>query len=461
MKKTTEQFTVLCEGLFLNDTKPEKWEQDFPWEPSVGIHFRVLDDTGEPAGEVQKKYKKQIWLWQTMGGKNAKGRYFRMEAESGEMPAKDGKPAKPYTSIMPMAEVFADGTARFLEAPKDGKVNTPGPAEKPKGPVIPAGAKKVEPEVGKPSNSDKGTSGTKPVIPNNKPRPKPNEKFIASCFEPSTNQFFRMQDGFTEDGWVLNQAQELARSMVILLEGQGFTSRSNEVDFGRAVEKSSEDHLKKQFSKWVNYFEVAVSEKRWAKIRNRIYCLIQNCLIKDQVVACVEMAWAKLPPSYYEQVREKARLRLEGVTVEGVLKVLDPNGQPLTATPEIYDPKFEDFVDEEDIRQSLEPKEEPSQPEEPAPVPAGPPPEEIDWCLKAFDKYTDFKKLLAFWNDTKPALQAVEEVRQGFRLWVANKFMASKYQQDVDGIREIFPPGLMTKELETTLHARYAELASF
>ncbi len=103
--------------------------------------MRLTDESGVPVDEVEKKYMKEIWLFQAMGGDNAKGHYFELMAEHGEVPAKDGKPATPYMTVMPIAEVFADGTSMFIKPPKDGKITVPASTAKPKGPPPTAGPK--------------------------------------------------------------------------------------------------------------------------------------------------------------------------------------------------------------------------------------------------------------------------------------------------------------------------------
>lgn len=458
--KTQEQLTVVCDGLFLNDTKPQEWTQTFPWEPSIGFHYRLLDENGEPIGEIEKKYlkKKFIWMFQAMGGRNAVGRYFRVEAEHGEIPAKDGKPSKPYTTITPLAEVFSNGTARFLEAPKEGKVNTPGPAEKPKGPVVPAG-KNINPQgVGaKPSGpvAPKPASPTPPADPK-KPRPKPNEKFIATCFESGTNQFFRMQDGFTEDGWILNQAHDHAKDMVLNQLGWKNHINVQSTEEGKDLSKCvvSDDTYKAELAKWADYFEWYYSQKRWAKTVNRLKSILANLKTMEQVIALVEMAWAKLPLSFYEQVTEEARVRIDH------LEDAPPPGNHVpTATPEVPEPGLKPFTEEE-----LGEEEETGLPPEaflPLATPVAPDEQEIVFTVRGINNLTDYEKLLDFWNTTKPALQAVESVRQAMRLWIADYFMRSKYQNNVDGMLDKFPKGLITAELKKTLDDRYSKLATF
>lgn len=454
--KTQEQLTIICDGLFLNDTKPQEWNQTFPWEPSVGFHYRLLDENGEPTGEIEKKYlkKKFLWMFQAMGGRNAVGRYFRIEAEHGEIPAKDGKPAKPYVTITPLAEVFSNGNARFLEAPKDGKVNTPGPAEKPKGPVTPGGGKKVDSAVASATVPEKGGPVKPPPADPKKPRPKPNEKFIASCFESGTNQFFRMQDGFTEDGWILNQTHDHAVQMAMTRSGWLNRKMEGEAPEGTVPLLTDQDY-KDAIIKWADWFEFIYSQKRWKKTVNRLKSILANLLTTEQVIALVEMAWAKLPLSYYEEVREAARLRIDH------LGDPPPAGNHVpTATPEIYEPEGREYFTEEEL--STEEPGEPGAGEPPVLVAQGAPDKnEIEWAINGINKYTDIDKLVAFWGNTKPSLQAVEEIRQAMRLWIANLFMSAKYQANVDGIREKFPKELMNAELEKTLHARYAEMLSF
>lgn len=437
--KTKEQFTVVCEGLFINDVRPAEWKQNFPWEASVCIHYRRLDDGGQPVGEVQKKYRPTMWLFQAMGGKDAKGRYFRVEAESGEIPAKEGNPAKHYTTVTPIAEVFSNGTARFLEAPKDGKINTPG---------APVGGPPPGKDKEKQPSSEKTEQKEQAPATGQKSRPKPNEKFIGQCFIPGTDSFFRMQDGFAEDGYVMTQAHELAMKMTKVRLGW-----SNQVELNSEREQNlppllagDEDYIN-EFLKWSSWFEWYLSEKRWTKFRARLSGLLKNCLNEENVISLMEMAWAKLPKSHFNLIREEARLRLTEFNGEP---------QPLTvlptATPEAIEPQIE----------ATEKPFEPPSPEPPNTPPA--PPVDaalLDFTVKGLQKIGDFPKMLAFWGSTNQDLRLNEKVIEAFRLQIIDLFMRAQYQASVDGILEKVPAGILRAQDLEIINNRYEQLAKF
>lgn len=464
--KTQEQFTAICDGLFLNDSKPKEWKQDFPWEASVGFHFRPLDESGEPVGEIQRKYLKKIWLFQAMGGKNAQGHYFRLEAEHGEIPAKDGKPPKPYTTIYPIAEVFSDGQARFLEEPKNGKIGVPGPGDKPKGPVTPPGPKTSSTGAGVAATptTPAATGGivTKATTPAKdppppKPRPKPSESFMNLCFEPQTEKFWLMQEGFTEDGFVQTAAHQHAMSMTLNRMGwanQKGLAITADMDAGaREFSPICDEKYKAEFMKWADWFEWYISTKRWAKIRERFYCLLKNCLTREQVLSLVDRAWAKLPKSQYNLVAEQVRIRLEEILANTPMKNLP------TATPEIFEPKLEAAEEAAALKEMAEAEAATTETEEPQLKLLDP--KIVDWTVAAYGKTMTMKALLDFWISSTPELQANERVRAAFRLAIMDQYMRSNYQSDVDEFRKGIPSYILTPEFAAQLDARYEQMEKF
>jgi len=171
------------------------------------------------------------------------------------------------------------------------------------------------------------------------PRPKPSEKFIKSCFIPTTDSFFRMQDGFAEDGWVLNQAQDLA--VKLTLNQMGWKNQlavDQKLESGPAF-MATDDEYKATLFKWSTWLEWWLSERRWSKVKDRLNAILANCLTDEQVIVLVELAWTKLPKSYYDIFTEAARKRLAEIKT----KAPAPDYVP-TATPDVYEP--EDPIEE-------------------------------------------------------------------------------------------------------------------
>ncbi len=448
MKKTQEQFTVVCEGLFLNNEKPAEWKQAFPWEPSVGFHFMALDDSGEPTGEVQKKYLKKMWFFQAMGGKNAQGKYFRLEAEHGEIPAKEGKPAKPYITITPLAEVFSDGTARFFEAPKDEKVNVPASSDKPKGPVTPPAIKTQAngPVVPKPPGS-KAPANPQNVEPNTKKA----MGFFSDLSTSQSDAWWTMKTQIGYDGADACNVLEAAWHMT-----QFEISRYEYKD--EPDETLRQDALK-VMDFWTTAMRTRLLAMKFSNIRERLSHHITLCASVESLDKVLYKAWVELPESDFLSLRSEGLDRIKVIqsqTEDGVFK-----GKIIgTLQPEMTD--GQDFFAPDEPENTKPAGDEGINEHGPEPKPAGPTLDEIAFTVRGINNITDWKKLRDYWATTKDALKAVEEVKQAMRLWVADQFMRAKYQANVDGmIAKLGEMGLMTAELESTLNLRYSELSAF
>jgi hypothetical protein len=339
---------------------------------------------------------------------------------------------------MPVAELFKNGNIMRIKPPE------PGAAEEEPPP---------QPEPSRTGTGKAGPSAAQAPEKPKLPRPKPSEKFIQSCFEPQTNQFFRMQDGFAEDGWILKQAHEAAlEATKHVLGWENQRGIHNNPD--TIAKLATEEDFKNSFEKWTAWFEWKFSHARWAKCSARLENLLANCLTEEQIIALVEMAWAKLPLTYHEEIRELARIRRE--------KVLALNGKPdpenhaPTATPEIYLPEL-DAPDGPGEAAPAPPSKAPATDPDPAQDPAV-----VSYTVNAIGKMKDFKGLVAFWDSTLPAIQRTEAVKAAMIFWVSDFFMRAKYQADVDGqAAKIEALGLMTPDLKKLLEDRYAQLATF
>ncbi len=311
-QKTKDQFTVVCEGLFLNDTKPTEWKQNFPWTASVGLHYRTLDESGEPIGEPVKKYLKHLWLFQAMGGKNAKGHFFRLEAESGMLPAKDGQPEKPYTSITPIAEVFADGTARFLEAPKDGKVTVPNGAK----PATPPVAKTAQPPKATPSANGNGFPWAK--------------DYMKKISIPQSDEWWANKEAFNLDGAIISNSYQYAAVFCSTMKWN---------------DKDTNEDIMQTISEWANRFENAMRLEKAERCRARLVKHLGLCTARSQVFEKVKVAWTMLPPDHFEMFRETARIRALQLPKEGEGEILET-----LPTPEV---EAENQIEEEPLEEEI------------------------------------------------------------------------------------------------------------
>lgn len=449
--RTKEQFTVICDGLFLNDAKPANWDENpntksFPWEPSVGIHYRLLDENGEPTGDVQKKYKSQMWLWQGMGGKNAKGRYFRIEGEHGEIPGQKGSPPKPYFSIMPIAEVFSDGGARFLEPPKEGKINTPGPSEKQKGPVSPAGPKAptgAPPPANTPESSveKKGPPITLPAFAD--PNTARIANFLKKMTQAQSDEWWTAKSHLNYDGADATNVLDFAKQMAL---SEIANHNGPETDDIRMAGESCIDY-------WCGSFRARLLRMKFQNIEERLIHYASLAITVADLNTIINKAWTELPESFFNQVRKAAIARIGEVK-----KLTDKNGVFTgsvsgTLQPEIKIITPDDIVEEE-YRAELESLGDKVQaPQEDRVL--------IESVVVTIGKFQDFKKLMTYWETTSTKLKAVAEIEQAMRLWIADFYMRAKYQANVDGALEAFPRNLMTPELEKTLADRYSQLAHF
>ena len=464
MKKTKDQFTVICEGLFLNDSKPDNWAEMlegkgikyFPWEAGVGFHYRLLGDDGEPIGDTQKKTKKELWLFQAMGGKNAVGKYFRLEAEHGEIPAKEGNPAKPYISVMPIAEVFSDGQARFLEAPKDGKINVPASTDKPKGPVTPGKPKgPVTPEAASALVPPKGGPANPPAKPTAQEFADPNTARVANFFKkmeiPQSNEWWLSKTHLNYDVADACNVLDYAKQMALMEVAKDKFEGENPIEECRGA-------MNEAMQYWAETLRPRLLAMKFQNIEERLTHYTTLAITTDDLNTIILRAWTELPESFFLRVRSAAYARIKVVK-----SLTDKDGKftgSVTGTlqPEIkiapISPMEDDPVEEEYRAEAEHPAEAPVKP-------AGPDKAFVDKIVATIGTLENFKNLMKYWETTSPQLQGVEDIRQAMRLWVADFYMRSKYQANVSGIIEGFPKALMTPELEKTLADRYSVLAPF
>lgn len=449
-QREKEQVTVLCEGLWLNDTKPAEWKQDFPWKPSVSIHYKVLDEAGNPIDDLQKKYLKDLWLFQAMGGRNAVGRYFKLQAEHGEVPAKDGQPAKPYVSVMPIAEIFQDGTARFIEPPKEGKVNVPA-STKPSGGPAGGGTKPAQPPPGpKPATPPKPSTN---VEDPKKPRPKPSEAFMDWCFVPKTEKHWALLEGFTQDGYIISQANTLALELTTHQLGWWNQADSLNAPAPQDFLPKDDETYKAQFAKWFKFFERHISEVQWDKVKKRLCALLANCTKEEHVICVVERAWTKLPRRHYESFREKARIRLQEIK-EG--KLLPPDAP--TSTPDL-DPEDppqghgDAFEEPEGAALAEAAAEKPSE--------FKADPKIVAYTVELVSKATLPQKLWDLWNTTGEGYRQNPEIRTAFIHKAGSIFSFMEYQQDAVAFLKGIPAGLFTAQEIANMEAKASQLPDF
>lgn len=432
--KTEEQWTCVCDGLFLNDTKPQEWKQDFPWKPSIGFHFRVLDDSGSPIEETHKKYLKDMWLFQAMGGKNAKGHYFKLQVEHGEVPAKDGKPAQPYTSVMPIAEVFEDGTARFLEPPKEGKVTTP-----------------ASPKPGAPLKT--GTPGVKPKVEAEEAqivtdRPKVDrntakaEGFFKGLDVPQSDFWWMFKTHLGFDGADAVNTLDFAKHIALM--------EMNNVEEGtdlRVATKAAIDY-------WCDHLGTKMRQLKFQNIRTRLVHYLSLCQSDHDLDKVLSKAWCELPESDFKAIRALAVERRKTILAE------TKEGIFMGKIQGTLQPEAEFEVRDGDLEEKT-PVEKPQAPPQAQAAPSGPDPAIVDSTVKAFDKLKDWPKLLNFWNTTAPIYQKVPEVVQAFQAAIMEILMTIGEQAVADPIIAGIPGQVLTADFKTMLDSRYKEMIPF
>lgn len=456
--KTIEQFTVVCEGLFLNDTKPKEWNQTFAWKASVGFHYRVLDEAGEPTGETEKKYMKELWLWQAMGGINAQGHFFKLQAEHGEIPGKNGQPAKPYVSVMPIAEVFSDGTARFLEPPKDGKLNVPASSDKPK---LDGGGRPPAPGPVKNSNAVGATrvkTKTKEETPGPQDQPKDlntakAKGFLDELEKSQSDAWWGFKTQLSYDGADAVNVLDFATKLALM-------EVSKRVYSDEDIDKNNQ-LIREDTQQAIDYWVVALRRKlsamKFSNVRQRFSHLLGLCQSYEHLNKILWKAWCELPASDFDALKLEATVRYKVIqteTKDGVFqgKIMG------TLQPELEDIKTDQPESEYPLGGIIDAEEEMTLKTKATDLEDT----EITFTVRGINNIQDFKKLMTFWNTTKAALQKNEQVRQAMRLWIADVYMRAKYQANVDGLKLGFKGvGLMTPELEKTLDDRYSQLEVF
>ncbi len=435
--KTKEQFTVICESIFLNDTKPEKWTQTFAWKPSVSFHYKVLDDTtGEVIDEVEKKYLKDLWLFQAMGGQNAKGRMFKLQAEHGEVPAKEGQPAKPYVTVMPIAEVFADGSARFLEPPKNGKVSVPSKAPSPPPPLA------AKPTAAAKTTAAIPTEPATPGLPQQDRNTAKAEGFFRELDKAQSDPWWVMKTQMGYDGADATNVLDFAKHLTVM-ECAGMEGSTDEL---RAKAESVLDY-------WCRSLRTRLLTMKYANIRDRLSHYLNLCTTVKDLDKILYKSWVELPMGDFDALRSEAVDRMkviQGETEAGVFK----GKIKVSLQPEIP----------EMLRPILTEEEEPQAAAAPAtPGPSTPAVEQavVDFTRKAIMKCPDFNKLLELWATSSPGLQKHPAIIMACADWVSCSLRDAQYQQQMDGVLERVPKGWYTPELMIAWQDRYSNLAPF
>lgn len=290
MSNSSEQQTIRVESIFLNDSKPQKWNYDWEWKPSVSISYVVIDDaTGAPStGELKGRVNgdDKLWIFQAMGGKRAKGRFFLCMIESG---SKDGKP---WYSPLPVAEVFPDGTMRKISAPKDGTVSTPAAGTQP------------------PPGSKLPPKPTPPVAsaPAKNPEVKSDPNYAAKA-----NAFFKELDlRETNAWWIFKRQCDLdGANATNSLE---FATRFALLECGHAAKdgQSVDDWrmgILASLGVWQAEMARILADHKHALLRARLAHLIGMTTTSADIALVMKRAWEDLPNSHYEALRAVAEAR--------------------------------------------------------------------------------------------------------------------------------------------------------
>jgi len=276
MANTKDRMDIVLEAIYQETQQPAIWDRPFEWKPNVAIHFKKINKQFQPIGETLKARTNgadSLWIFPAMGGKQGKGHFFDISTESGDNP-------KPWTSFIPVAEVFKDGKLlRIL--PPTGQTDTeeqaqpPGPAKPPE----PGSAKPTPPAPAKTaSNGEK----LPPIAQN---------YLDQALFVPQSDSWWKIKDAVHLDGAIISNSFQYA---ALVCAPRDTTT------------EASQDEI----LEWATWFESNMRETKYQRIRERYTVMLGLCTKVEQVTEIVNQGWASLPKSHYDPLKEAAMMRI-------------------------------------------------------------------------------------------------------------------------------------------------------
>jgi hypothetical protein len=290
MANTEERMDVVIMAIYDNFTMPADWDatHNYEWKPNVSIQYKRVDSSLKPMGEELKARSsgdKNIWVFQAMGGKKAKGHFYDMMFTHGETNG------TAWTSFKPLMELYTNGSNRRIAAPVEG-ADPPPPDPPPPGPKPPVGVK---------SSPTPATNG------NGAKMPKGAEGFLEKALTPQTDAWWALKEAFNLDGAIISNSFQYAATFLQNFQGD---------------DAKCQDAI----LRWAGWFETIMREEKAERCRTRLTMLLGLAVNRAQVTDLVTKGWGMLPKSHYEMFREVALARLEQLPKTG-------NGEPQSASP--------------------------------------------------------------------------------------------------------------------------------
>ncbi len=322
MANTEKRMDVIISAIFMEAEQPANWAQPFEWKPNVSIYFKPIDANRKIIGDeirARTNGADNLWIFQAMGGKQAKGKCFDIITESGTNP-------KPWTSFMPLAMLHPNGTMTRISAPEEG-VPPPepptGPPPRTPVPGSPApGTPPREPVPAQPTKSQSAANGEK--LP-----PCAAEFMQKVLFVPQSNEWWQVKDRFNIDGAIISNSFQFA-AMIAAKQGA-----------------SNVDEMEENILGWAAWFESMIRETQCLRTRERLTMMMGLATNKEQVTELVNQAWAKLTKSHYDVFKSMAMGRLD----------MFENGhgdpQPFTPNPEVQKPNGKPSIEEAPVEQEI------------------------------------------------------------------------------------------------------------
>ena len=428
---------VVITAVYPEFEEPANRKSEYEWKPNIAIKYKKINKRFAPTGEelrAKVNGDKNLWQFDAIGGKNAKGHFFSMNFESGEING------HAWTSWFPVLELFKNGNPRRIMVP-DGEEEPEPPEEETPPPPPPKKAAPVQKYAPPPP--------AKPAPPPLDPNTARVVNFFNELAEEKSNASFCFRKFLDMEGTNACNVLDYAKHMAVM-ECAGFKVGEGEGTHGylpdlRAKANESLDY-------WAGVFHERIKAIKYAGLRDRFLHTVGLCPCKEEIARMIETSWLYLPDSLFQEVRARGRERLEelmgmggGVKVEGTLQA--EIRIRITSAP---DEETEDTDPDATAQNPAPPLTKPQLD-----------PAEVHQISETIFKFQDFQKLKTYWLTCRAALQDNEELRDAYRMWVLNKFKASKYTADVVGIRDQVPNWFLTQSLEKELSEIYAGLAQF
>lgn len=297
MSNTKEVVVVELTGFWLNDGKPADWDEkhNFAWKPSLSFYYKLVTQAFAQVGDEVKARisgEENLWLWQALGGRQAKGHFFQCLIETGDHP-------KPWTSVMPTAEVFKDGQMKMIAKPEGIKTAAPSEGAKPLTRDNMAKAPGTAPAPGPVAPATKPTAAD----PDYKGKAK---AFMLNVGTMNSDSWWTMKRAFDYDCTDAVNCLDMA-NRIALME----VSKSEYVEEadGREVLSKMRTDVGDGIRYWMGELRPILRRAKMENLKERFIHMIGLCVDNDALQMIVNKAYMDLPRSLYEEVRAEGLAR--------------------------------------------------------------------------------------------------------------------------------------------------------